>query len=255
MECRRMSRIERSGESSTGPAARSPVACLPATVLLIVFLALPLPSRADYIVTHGQTTIRTDCYWIQHSKVYLCEGGEPLALSGVTSIEAGTMTPLENDMHRDTLRRFFCNLAWIMDREEEIVESDKALADGLREVEALLQQTGKEKELKALKKRLLGDIETLRQRVVGLERSWKAIRIPQRSLVQVFEIKSLQFLTWLQSLEEWEIFLETDDPTFREYAMEHGRQTVQFRELLTLRIPALYGDAIYGDILHNSESE
>jgi hypothetical protein len=158
-------------------------------------------------------------------------------------------------MHRDTLRRFFGNLAWILDREEEIVESDKALADGLREVEALLQQPGKKKELKALKKRLLGDIETLRQSVVGLERSWKAIRIPQRSLVQVSEIKSLQFLTWLQSLEEWEIFLETYDPTFREYAMEHGRQTAQFRELLALRSPALYRDAIYGDSLHNSESE
>ncbi|MCU0577041.1 MAG: hypothetical protein MUD15_09490 [Desulfobacterota bacterium] len=250
-----MSRIERSGVSFMGPVIKDPVAWFLTAVLLIVLLALPLQSRADYLITHGQTTIRTGCYWIQQSKVYLCEGGEPLALSGVSSIEAGTMTPLDNDMHRDTLRRFFGNLAWILDREEEIVESDKALADGLREVEALLQQPGKKKELKALKKRLLGDIETLRQSVVGLERSWKAIRIPQRSLVQVSEIKSLQFLTWLQSLEEWEIFLETDDPTFREYAMEHGRQTAQFRELLALRSPALYGDAIYGDSLHNSESE
>jgi hypothetical protein len=165
------------------------------------------------------------------------------------------MPPLDIDMHRDTLRRFFIYLAWILDREEEIVEMDKALADGLQEVEALMQQQGKKKELKELKKTLLGDIETLRQRVVALERSWKAIRIPQRSLVQVSEIKSLQFLTWLQSLEEWEIFLETGDPTFREYALEHGRQTAQFRGLLALRSPSLYGDAIYGDSIHNSESE
>lgn len=200
-------------------------------VLLIACLAFPGLLHADYRITHKEKTIQTQCYWIQDNMLYLCEGGEPLALSEVRAIEAGDMTALEAELYRDTLRRFFMSLAWLGDRESEIMENDDALAKGLLELDELLKQKVRNKELKELRKKLLAETDVIRRRVISLKESWEDLRVPERRMTRLTRLKSLQLLAWLQSLQESEIFVETLDPTFRALALEHGRQSVQFGAL------------------------
>ena len=211
--------------------SRQPVLAGIGAVVLIACLAVPGLLRADYRIIHKETTILTRCYWIQRSMLHLCEGGEPLAMSDVGAIEAGDMNALEAELHRETLRRFFIKLSWLGDNEAEIIEHDKALAEGFLELDELLKQGGQKKDLRETRKRLLDDVDDIRRRVVKLKGSWEDLRIPERKLMKLQELKSLQILTWLQSLQEMEIFLEILDPTFRAYALEHGRQSVQFGEI------------------------
>lgn len=205
-----------------------------AGVFAFVFLfclVIPASSRADYRIAHGDTTITTRCYWVQNSMLYLCEGGEPLALSEIGLVETIDMSPLEAELHRDTVRRFFIGIARIGDGEREVAELNEALVRGIVNLEELAKGNGGRKELKDLREKLHAGVVDVRQRVVRLKRAWEEIRIPERKFTALRELKSLQFLTWLQSLQEWEIFLETLDPAFRDYAVEHARQSAQFGEM------------------------
>jgi len=205
-------------------------------LLMAVLLALPLAAHAEYLITHGGTTDTAPCYWIERSMLYLCDGTGPIPLSKISAIDAGTMTDLEAGLHRDTIHRFFANLSMLAEREGEIVEQDRALAGAIGEVEELRKQPGKKKELKALRKRLKADVDEVQRRVILLKHAWESVRIPERDLVVLAEIKALQFLTWLQALQEREVFLETLDPSFREYALEHDRQAGEFRVMYGERL-------------------
>lgn len=199
--------------------------------VVFICLAIPASSRADYRITHGDATITTRCYWVQNSVLHLCEGGEPLALSEIGLIETVDMTALEDELHRDTVRRFFIGSARLTDMESEVAELNEALVEGLVKLEEIARKNEGHKEYKDLRKKLRAEIEDVRQRVLRLRRSWEEISIPERKYTTLKELKSLRFLTWLQSLQEWEIFLETLDPTFRAYATEHARQSAQFGEM------------------------
>ena len=61
---------------------------------LLMWLIVPSAAKAEYRITYKDKTIQTSCYWIEKSRVHLCEGGEPLALSDVSSITEGQFSPL-----------------------------------------------------------------------------------------------------------------------------------------------------------------
>ena len=53
---------------------------------------------------------------------------------------------------------------------------------------------------------------------------------PGGSLVHLGEIKTLQMITWVQSLEERRKYFKTSDPTYRDYTLEHMKQAGAFQE-------------------------
>lgn len=178
----------------------------------------------------------TQCYWIERSFVYLCEGGEPVRLSEVSAIEHGAMTALDAEMRRDALRRWFVSLTWLQDRQAWLMDQDALLAEDLKALDTLRMQPDKDKELKTLKNRLLDDMEDLQGQVMSLDRTTRAIRIPDRCLVHLVEIKTLQMLSWLLALRERQLYLESGDPTHREYALEHMLQEARFGDSFRMHL-------------------
>jgi hypothetical protein len=86
------------------------------------------------------------------------------------------------------------------------------------------------KELKVLKEKGAKELRVLSDGVSRLVRTWSALRIPERELVRLPEIKTLQMITWSQSLDERWMYLKTGDPTYREYTYEHMRHSLGFQE-------------------------
>ena len=198
-------------------------------ILLLAFLT-PAGAFAGYRITSKDKTIETSCYWIEKSRVHLCEGGEPLVLSAVSAITPGQFTPLEAEMHKDAMRRFWTCVSWLLDREADLMDRDKASQDTLKEIDDVKSLPQKSQDLKALKKKGAEEIRILVQGVTSLSRSWSALRVLDRSHVRLSEIKNLQMISWDQALEERLIYLQTSDPTYREYTLEHMRQAVDFQE-------------------------
>jgi len=151
-------------------------------------------------------------------------------LSEVSAITPGQLTPLEAQMHRDALRRFWTCVSWLLDREADLMDRDNASGDTLKEIDALKSLPEKGREIHALKKKGAEEIRILAHDVACLNRSWSALRVLDRSHVQLSEIKNLQMTSWGQALEERLIYLKTSDPTYREYTLERMRQVVLFQE-------------------------
>ncbi len=76
-----------------------------------------------------------------------------------------------------------------------------------------------------------------------LYRAWWGMRTPERSLVHLCEIKTLQMITWLESLQERQRYFKTGDPTYRDYALEHMEQAGDFQESFTRTLRKVTGDA------------
>jgi hypothetical protein len=92
-----------------------------------------------------------------------------------------------------------------------------------------------------LKEKSLKEIQDLLPKVTRLQSSWSGIRVPDRPLVQPSEIKSLQMLAWILSLDERRMYLNTNDPTYRELAVEHMKQTVTFQTSFSRAMNKLHG--------------
>jgi hypothetical protein len=197
--------------------------------VLFIFLLLPASSRAEYRITFKDKTVETACYWIEKSKVHLCEGGEPLALSEVSAITEGQFSSLENEMHQDARRRFWTYMSWLLDKETDLITEDRAVMEGIKEIDELRASTGKKKELRSLKKKYSEEINHLIQQVNYIYKAFSNIHTPDRSLIQLSETKILQMITWTQSLQERQTYIYTADPTYREYSQEHMKQVGAFQ--------------------------
>jgi hypothetical protein len=211
-----------------------------ATTLLICLL-LPSTAKAEYRITYKDKTIQTSCYWVEKSKVHMCEGGEPLALSDVSSIIEGQFSPLESEMHHDAKRRFWAYVGWLLDREADLLAEDSASEDEINEFELVRTTPGKKGELKGLRKKYSKKIKNPMEAITCLYRAWSDMRAPERSLVHLCEIKTLQMITWLQSLEERQMYFKTSDPTYRDYTLEHMRQAGVFQESFTRTLRKVTG--------------
>ncbi len=82
--------------------------------------------------------------------------------------------------------------------------------------------------------------------ITYLHRAWWGMRTPERSLVHLSEIKTLQMITWLQSLEERQRYFKTSDPTYRHYSLEHLKQAGAFQDSFTRTLRKVTGDAGLG---------
>lgn len=202
---------------------------------------MPTLAQAEYRITHKDKTIQTSCYWIEKSRVHLCEGGEPLALSEVSSIIGGQFSPLESEMHLDAVRRFWTYVSWLLDREADLLAEDSASGEELNEFERVKATPGKKRELRGLRKKYSGKINNTMKEVVYMHRAWSSMRTPERSLVHLCEIKTLQMITWLQSLEERQRYFKTGDPTYRDYTLEHMKQAGAFQESFTRELRKVTG--------------
>jgi len=208
-----------------------------------IFLAMPSLANAEYRITFKDKTIATSCYWIEKSRVHLCEGGEPLLLSEVSSITEGHFSPLESEMHRDALRRFRIYVSWLLDREAELLAEDSAYEEELNEFELVRTNPDRKGELKGLREEYSERIRTPMKGATYLHRAWSGMRVPERSLVQLCEIKTLQMITWRRSLEERQRYFKTNDPTYRDYTLEHMKQAGSFQESFTRTLRKVAGGA------------
>lgn len=221
---------------------RDTVAAVAAAVCLLI-LALPVGAFAEYrIKGSGNTVITTSCYWVQGNRLFLCEGGKPVALSEVMSIEAGTFTALETEMNRDSVRRFVANVSWMQGRDLELKDRDLANLEMLAEVDELGKSPEKNHEFRSLKQACLKEVLALRKAVAARQAAWTTVRVPERPLVILGEIKSLQMLTWILSLDERRVYLETGDPTYRAYTIEHMRQSATFEPTFSRSLNKVIGD-------------
>ena len=151
-------------------------------------------------------------------------------MSEVSAITPGRFSPLEEEMNLDARRRFWTYAAWLLDRESDLKALDKSDVEGLEEIKQLKASHTDKHELRKIKEKGHERIVRIYAGVAYLERSWSDIRIPDRSLIKLSDIKILQMITWLQSLDERRMFLKTDDPTYYEYTLEHVKQAGSFQE-------------------------
>jgi hypothetical protein len=214
---------------------------------LLIWLIVPADAQAEYLITHKDKTIQTSCYWVENSKVHLCEGGEPLALSEVSSITEGQFSPLESEMHLDAKRRFLAYVSWLLDREADLLAEDNTSCEEFDEFERARTTPGKKDELRSLRERHSEKINNTMKEVTYLHRAWSGMRSPERSLVRLCEVKSLQMITWLQSLAERERYFKTGDPTYRDYTLEHMKQADLFQESFTRELRKACGEAGLGE--------
>ena len=201
--------------------------------VIVLTAAAPRGASAGYRIALKDRTVETSCYWVERSLVHLCEGGAPLALSEVSGITPGSFSPLETELHRDALQRFRVHIAWLLDREEDLRDRNGASVDGLAELDRARSSPGNKKGFRDLKKRYAEELDGLLADVSSLDRAWRLMRIPERSLLPIQETKSLQMITWKLSLEERKRYIDTGDPTYREYTLEHMRQAGIFEDSFT----------------------
>jgi hypothetical protein len=219
-------------------------AFLIAAAFLIPLMA-PTAAEAEYRITYKDKTIQTSCYWIEKSMVHVCEGGEPLALSDISAITEGQFSPLESEMHHDAMRRFWTYVGWLLDSEADLLAEDSAREEEINEFELVRTTPGKKGELRNLRKEYLKKVNNPLAGVIFLHRAWSSMHIPERSLVRLCEIKTLQMIAWRQSLEERQRYFKSGDPTYRDYAFEHMRQAGVFQESFTRTLMKVTGEAIW----------
>ena len=210
--------------------------------LLLVCLGLPCSALAEYRITTKGKTIETACYWIENARVYLCEGGEPIPLADVSTISTGQFSPLEEEINRDAVRRLYAYQSWLLGMETELLTLDESNQGDLQKYFDLNNASPRNKDERLrMKKQGLKEIQDLMPKVISLQSFWSGIRVPDRSLVQPSEIKSLQLLAWILSLDERRMYLNTNDPTYRELAVEHMKQTVTFQMIFSRVMDKLNG--------------
>jgi hypothetical protein len=214
---------------------------------LLIWLIVPAAAQAEYSITYNDKTIKTSCYWIEKSRIHPCEGGEPLALSEVSTITEGQFSPLETEIHLDAKRRFLTYVGWLMDRETDLLSEDSAGEEEINEFGLVRMTPGKKGELKGLRKKYSEKINNTMKGVTFLHHAWSSIRTPEHSLVHLCEIKVLQMITWLQSLEERQRYFKTSDPTYRDYTLEHMKQAGAFQESFARELRKVTGDVGWGE--------
>jgi hypothetical protein len=195
--------------------------------LILCTLAWACELRAQYRIITTDAEVPVPCYWVHGSTLHVCGSDQVFDLSTVAAIERGEVDPLDAELHTEGLRRYFAHVAWLLDRERELLEKDWEITERL---EGIPQDTMSRSERTQFCGELAGALEELRLEVLWLRRAWEDTRISEQRLVQPSRVKSLQFLAWTVALEDRLRYLKTFDPTHRDYAREHMRQADTFRD-------------------------
>ncbi|MGC9325626.1 MAG: hypothetical protein ACP5G0_12875 [Desulfomonilia bacterium] len=199
---------------------------------LIVLLSRS--AYSDYRITTDSAEVWTQTYWIEGDRVVLLEGGEPLELSRIVSVEEIPPPGIDPGLNRDAEKRYFRAVSWLLDWEEEFVSMNTRNMDMMREITEL-RETGEKHELRRRVKGFERDIDSLEELLSRLTDRWETLRIPDISRAPLHDVKRLEFLSYKQSLMDRRRFTRRYDPTFLEYALEHDRQAGTFRDLFRQR--------------------
>jgi hypothetical protein len=220
--------------------SRDTTAAIAAGLIILVFL-IPSEAFSGYRIIADGNPLTTQCYWVQGSHLFLSENPKPIPLSRISSITPESFTPLETDLHQDAERRFFTYLSWMMERGAALVDRARINLDLLETIEDQRASPKGQSEYRALAGKSLSEISDLKKETEALLKAWATVRIPDRSLAVLGEIKSSQLLTVLMSLEERRVYLTSWDPTYLEYTFEHMEQALTFDESFSRIFRKLYG--------------
>lgn len=183
--------------------------------------------HAAYLITARHGVYTAPCYWVQGERLALCEG-DSLDLREVMSIDAGRLTPAEHAHQSEALRQFYDRVETLRNIEADLNAQQTAIQDTLAYIMGL-HHAGKSAprldDAKDDAERVLTDIERQSMR---LKDAWWDLKIPERDLVYIRDIKLLQQTARILASREWIRYLRTGDLTARAYAQEHTRQVQTF---------------------------
>lgn len=223
------------GQSRTIPghgARHTTAAVVFCCLILTIFPAAAL--RADYLVTGpAGETISTRSYLIRGGMLYFAEDREPMNAYQVRSVREEDLSEDQIGQREEALRELRCQVGVLMERENAILKEQTGLLAEISEREARTDTGLESKERKSFQPGL----ESRRRGVRDLKVAWRELELPEYSLLLMRDIKMLQLMALEASVDHALKYTESGDPTNREYAWEHLRQTISFQESFREALP------------------
>lgn len=196
-------------------------------LVLAVFFAGPL--RADYAITGFDGKVTTvKSYWIEGQKLFFPDGeGSSLDVYTVKSVTGVNQTVEQAKQHDEAMQAFRNQVSEFLKKEKAIADAQTAHLDKIIRLAA-------EKKIESLgrkeKKAFRNDLKTLEQSIEELMNEWKQAKLPDFSLLLLRDTKVLQLVSLDASIEKSIKYIESADPTNREYAKAHMFQYGSFAE-------------------------
>jgi len=216
-------------------------AAIAALICLAAILICPRDIFAGYtITTSSGRVVHTESYWISKNLLFVGDDREPLRLYSITAIEEDHTSDEERSAHEEEMNGFFGEIDAFLERERGFIEKHEVNQKIIEGLTGLLPQgPASRKEIRGYKK----DMKRLIRESRELRDDWDDMILPDRSLVILREIKSLQLMSIGLAIEEKVRFIKTWDPTHREYAIEHCRQARSFDEAFKREMQKLAGNS------------
>lgn len=203
------------------------------TVAAVAFFCLilapitALPARADYLVTGPEEEpIRTEGYRIQGGLLIFSEDRDPVDVYEVVSIEARDLTQEQLEARNKAMEELRARVSELRLKEDALLDTHKSLLSEITERETLNRtelEPGQRKPFLPVLEERMRAVEKLRQ-------DWSTLELPDISLLVPREIKALGLMSLHASVEHALRYARTGNPTSREYAWEHLRHALSFRE-------------------------
>jgi len=165
--------------------------------------------------------------------LYFAEDRDPVNVYEVQSVRQDALTEADMRDREEAMEEVRSLVAGLLGREEAALKGQADLMAGITERETTTGTVLDPKERKSL---LSGLISRARA-VEDLRAAWSRLRLPDYSLLLARDIKMLQLMSLDASVEQALAYAESGDPTNREYAWEHLRQAVAFRESFREALP------------------
>lgn len=190
--------------------------------------------QAAFSIITTTTTEQTPCYWIQADMLELCSG-KRLNLSDVKSIDGSKATAEESNNQKQAALVCMQMMESYLLAEKELISKEQVAFDQLKIFEDAGVQQDKKlrkrriKQVKKLLKELLREAKSMQAR-------WNAMRIPDYRLLQLRDIKVVQYSIRLQVYSEWLLYLKKNNLTRKAYAQEHNRRIQLLEKRFRLKL-------------------
>jgi hypothetical protein len=194
---------------------------------LILALLPAAPLKADYLLTlHDGRTVKTRSYWVQDARLYLSDSPGVLDVYSVKSASAENPTPDEAKAHEAAVEAFRSQAAALLGAEKGLAARQE---ETLKELSTY--PVGKRNAIpKADRKALKAGLTDLRSKMSALLNGWRAVKLPDLSLVRMRDIKVVQLVSLDASLTQALSFVNRNDPSYFEYAKADLAQYASFEE-------------------------
>lgn len=201
-------------------------------LLLAVLSASPL--RAGYLVALlDGTTLEVPAYWVQGSRLHHSGGLADLDAYQVKSVKAENLTEQDVKAHEAAMGAFRSQVSLLLEREGELVSVQVGMLKKLSEFPAGRKNAVPRKEKKALKAAIGAETDRAR----ALLEDWRALRLPDFSLIRMRDVKVVQLLCLEASLEQARRFVSGSDPSPLAYARANLDQYASFHAAFRDALP------------------